>query len=743
MEKFIYLVNSTKFPFCRQLDEMDCGPTCLRMVAKHYGKSYSLQKLREKCSITREGVSILGISDAAESIGFRTLGAKISFEKLAQEVPLPCIIHWNQNHFVVVYKISKLKIYVADPAIGLISYSKGEFIKGWLSPKDSNSESGAVLLLEPTTAFFESEEEENSAKTSLRYLFSYLKDYRKLIVQLFFGLFLASLIQLFFPFLAQSVVDVGINTKNINFIYLVLAGQLTLIFSRTAVDFMRRWILLHLSIRINISIISDFLIKLMQLPIPFFNQKMIGDILRRVEDHSRIERFFSSSALNIIFSFFNVIVFGIVLAIYSIPIFLIFFGGSLVYVSYIILFMRRRKELDQKRFSQLSKTQTHLIQLIQGIQEIRLNNYERAKRWEWERGQAKLFKVNMLAARLQQYQEAGSILINELKSLLITFMAAEAVIDGSMTLGMMLASQYIIGQLSWPINEFIHFMYEYQDAKISLERISEIRETKNEEDGNYNINEYSVLSEKNDLPDLIIKSLSFQYDGYSSKVLDSINISIPYGKITAIVGSSGSGKTTLLKLLLKFYSPTEGSIYLNGLNLSSVKNSSWREKCGSVMQDGFIFSDTVADNITLSDGEIDFARLNQAVKIANIADFIETMPLKYQTRLGGVGTKLSHGQAQRLLIARAVYKYPDYLFFDEATSALDANNEKVIMENLEEFFKGRTVVIIAHRLSTVKNADQIVVLEKGKVVETGNHSGLIERRGYYYELVKNQLDLGN
>ena len=724
---------------------MDCGPTCLRMIAKHYGKTFSLQKLREKCFITREGVSILGISDAAEAIGFRTLGVKISFEKLVQEASLPCIVHWNQNHFITVHRITKKSVEVADPAIGLISYTTEEFVRGWQSPGENGYGKGVALLLEPTPLFYETEREpEEVKKTSIIYLFSYLRSYRKFIVQLFIGLLLGSLIQLIFPFLTQSVVDVGINTRNLNFIYLILFGQLMLIFSRTAVDFIRRWILLHLSTRINISIISDFLIKLMQLPIPFFNQKMIGDLLRRIEDHSRIERFLSSSSLNIIFSFFNIIVFGIVLAIYNVPIFLLFFGGSSLYVLYVIFFMKKRKELDYKRFNQLSETQTNLIQLIQGIQEIKLNNYEKQKRWEWERGQAKLFKVTMSGMRLQQYQEAGSLLINELKNVVITFMAAQAVITGAMTFGMMLASQYIIGQLTAPIHEFINFLREYQDAKISLERIGEIHQSKNEEENSNpdDINLLLVQREKR-RSDIKIESLSFQYDPHSPKVLDRINVHIPYGKITAIVGASGSGKTTLLKLLLKFYSPTEGAIYLDDLDLKNFRSSVWRRKCGVVMQDGFIFSDTIMRNIALADEEIDYAKLQHAVKVANIGEFVESLALKYHTKMGDVGNGLSQGQKQRLLIARAVYKDPQYLFFDEATSALDANNEKVIMRNLDEFFKDRTVVVIAHRLSTVRNADQIIVLDKGKIVEAGNHTKLTESKGPYYELVKNQLELGN
>jgi ATP-binding cassette subfamily B protein len=717
---------------------MDCGPSCLRMIAKHYGKNYSLQKLREKCSIGREGVSVLAISDAAEAIGFRTLGVKVPMDKLLSEMPLPCIAHWNQNHFVVVYKANEKTIRVADPAFGLINYSRDEFAKGWLADKTTSNASGVLLLLEPSPIFYETEDTGGEKKSSFSFLLSYLRPYRRLFGQLFLGLLLGSLLQLIFPFLTQSVVDVGINTRNINFIYLVLTGQLMLIFSRAAVDFIRRWILLHLSTRINVSIISDFLIKLMKLPIPFFSQKMIGDLLRRMEDHARIERFLSSSSLNIIFSFFNVIAFGAVLAIYSVPIFLVFFAGSAAYVVFVMLFMKQREVLDYKRFDQLSTNQTGVIQLIQGIQEIKLNNYEKLKRWEWERGQASLFKITMSSMRLQQYQEVGSLLINEVKNVTITFMAAQAVVNGSMTIGMMLASQYIVGQLTAPVNDFINFLREYQDAKISLERITEIHEVKNEES---HIERLTLTAHTKG--DLRIKSLSFQYDPYSPVVLDNIALQIPHGKVTAIVGASGSGKTTLLKLLLKFYAPSSGSIILGDFDLKNMKSVEWRKKCGVVMQDGFIFSDSIMRNIALSDEEIDYDKLRNAVRVANIGEFIESLPLKHQTKLGDVGIGMSQGQKQRLLIARAVYKDPEYLFFDEATSALDANNERTIIKNLDEFFKNRTVVIIAHRLSTVKNADQIIVLDKGKIAETGNHVGLTASRGSYFELVKNQLELGN
>ncbi len=732
-----------KFPFYSQLDQIDCGPTCLKMIAKYHGKLFSLNELRTKSFITREGVSLLGISEAAEAIGFRTIGVKLPFDKMVVDAPLPCIVHWNQSHFAVLYKIKKNKISVADPAAGLITYSKEEFLKSWLSTSTNGSGVGIALLLEPTPAFYETEvATEKNTKLGFYYLFGYLKTYRRFIVQLLIGLLLGSLIQLILPFLTQSIVDVGINTRNTPFIYIVLAAQLMLIFSRTVAEFIRRWILLHLSTRINLSIISDFLIKLMQLPMSFFDSKKIGDILQRIEDHSRIEQFLSSSSLSILFSFFNLIIFGVVLALYSIPIFLIFFGGSAIYIVFVLFFLKVRKELDYKRFNELSRNRSSLIQLVNGMQEIKLNNCERNKRWEWERIQAKLFKLSVSSTRVQQWQEGGSTLINELKNIFITFTAATAVISGSMTLGMMLAVQYIIGQLNVPINEFVNFIRELQDARISLDRIGEIRSLENEEKPNNNLLvDFSANGKGHDLR---FEKVSLQYEGpHSPKALDKIDLTIEEGKVTAIVGASGSGKTTLLKLLLKYYPPTEGKILLGNTDLINKSSREWRSQCGTVMQDGYIFSDTIANNISVSDEEMDVKKLLNAVHVANIQGFIEELPLGYNTKIGADGPGISAGQRQRMLIARAVYRNPHYLFFDEATSALDANNEKVIMENLDEFFKGRTVVVIAHRLSTVKNANKIVVLEGGRVVEEGSHTELTATKGKYFELVKNQLELGS
>jgi ATP-binding cassette, subfamily B, bacterial len=725
------------FPFVKQLDAMDCGPTSLCMIAKYYGKTYTQQTLRERCYITREGVSMLGTSDAAESIGMRTMGVRISFDKLAEEAVLPCIAHWKQNHFIVVYKIKKDIVYVADPAHGLVKYTKQEFLSGWASTKKEGEDQGLCLLMEPTPDFYKAEDESLN-KSSFKFLFSYLRPYKRFLLQLALGLLAGSGLQLVFPFLTQAIVDYGINNRDISFITLILVAQLALFLGRTSIEFIRSWILLHISTRINISLISDFLIKLMKLPIGFFDTKMIGDIMQRIGDHTRIENFLTTSTLNILFSLINMVIFGFVLAIYDMRIFTIFMVGSVLYFFWIYLFMKKRRELDFKRFAQLSDNQSNLIQIIMGMQEIKLNNCEKQKRWEWERIQAKLFRVNIKSLSLSQYQQIGSIFINQTKNIFISFFAAKAVIDGDMTLGMMLAVQYIIGQLSSPIEQLIGFMQTTQDAKISLERLGEIHKKQDEE----NVDEPKVTILPQD-KSINITNLTFQYEGpHSESVLKDLNLVIPESKVTAIVGVSGSGKTTLIKLLLGFYGPTKGEIKVGDIDLRNISSRMWRQKIGVVMQDGYIFSDTIAKNIGISDEIIDKKRLLEATRIANVQEFVDSLPLGFNTKIGQEGHGLSQGQKQRILIARAAYSNPDYLFFDEATNALDANNERSIMENLEEFFKGRTVIVVAHRLSTVKHADQIVVLDKGKMTEKGTHRELTELKGAYFNLVKNQLELG-
>lgn len=725
------------FPHYIQHDAMDCGPTCLRMVAAYYGKRYSLEGLREKSFITREGVSMLGISEAAEKIGFRSICVQVGYEKL-QEAPLPCIIHWNQQHFVVVYKLNDKHVWVADPGAGKLKYTKEEFCNCWLSSRKNEEDTGVALLLEPTPEFYTIEDEGDEVnRKGFSFLYSYLRPYRGLVGQLLLGLLLGSMIQLMLPFLTQSVVDFGINNQNLGFIYLVLIAQLMLSFSSSAVDFIRGWILLHLGTRINIALISDFLIKLMKMPIAYFDSKMTGDILQRINDHKRIQDFLTGSSLSVIFSVFNIIIFGIVLLVYSGMIFLIFMGGSTLYVTYVWLFMKKRAELDHKRFAQQSANQSTVVQLVNGMQEIKLSACEQQKRWEWERIQAKLFKVNIKSLALRQYQDSGAVLINQSKNLLITALVASLVVKGEMTLGMMLSVQYIIGQLNSPVNELIAFARDMQDARLSMDRLSEVRDKPDEEAPTR-----ELLREIPEGKEIRLQNLNFKYDPLSEyPTLDDINLVIPPGKQTAIVGMSGSGKTTLVKLLLGFYPPASGDIFIGDTPLGSYSIREWRKRCGVVMQDGFIFSDSIAGNIAPGVEHIDKKRLRHAAEVANIHDFIEELPLAYNTKIGQEGHGLSQGQKQRILIARAVYKGPEFIFFDEATNALDANNERTIMNNLQTFFKGRTSVVVAHRLSTVRNAEQIIVIEQGRIAETGTHEALIALEGRYYKLVKNQLEL--
>ena len=737
------------FPLYQQLDSMDCGPTCLRMIAKYYGRSYTLQNLREKSFITREGVSMLGISDAAESIGMHTQGVRITVEQLIEDVPLPCILHWNQKHFVVLYKVRKKnsQFHIADPSGQKYVMNREEFCRCWHSSKNQGKDTGTTLILQPSPDFYKNEDDKEKQERNLSHFFRYLFPYKSQIFQLIVGMLIGSVLAMIFPFLTQAVVDQGIGNSNLPFITLILIAQLVLSVTQMGVTFLQNWITLHTNTRVSIALISDFLTKLMKLPLRFFDAKNIGDIMQRIGDHSRIQGFMTGTTLTTLFSFFNFFIFALILAYYNLQILIVFLVGNSLYVAWILFFMRYRRKLDYKRFTQSSANQSNLVQLVTGMQEIKLNNCEKQQRWKWERIQVKLFKISIESMALGQYQQLGSIFFNQTTGLLISFLSAKAVVEGNITLGMMMSISYIIGQLSGPIGQVIGFAQSLQDAKISLERLNEVHNKEDEDTSpdpskGGECREYIVKIPEDKT--IKIEDLSFSYDGAERDyVLENLNLKIPQNKVTAIVGASGSGKTTVIKLLLGFYEPIKGKITVGNTLLNEINPHLWRSKTGAVMQDGFIFSDTIAANIAVGIEDVDKERLLDAVETANIKEFIEELPLKYNTKIGMEGKGVSQGQRQRLLIARAVYKNPDFLFLDEATNSLDANNERQILDNLNRFYEGKTVVIVAHRLSTVQNADNIIVLEKGKVIEEGTHSELTAKRGAYYELVRNQLELGS
>jgi len=723
-----------KFPFEYQLDSMDCGPACLKMICKYFGRYYSLPYLRDLCGITREGISFLDLSYGAEKVGLHTLAIKSDIKMLHEKVPLPCIIHWKNSHFIVVYRTSKQKIFVSDPAKGLLSYSHKEFKEGWYK---KGEEVGAILAIEPMSDFLRRDTEERTErKKTLGNVLAYFLPYRKNFITIMVIMLVATALQGLLPFISKAVIDVGIQTHDLNFINLVLVANIIIIISVTLSGAIRDWLLLHITSRVNIALISDYLIKLMQLPVTFFENKMIGDILQRAQDHERIRSFIMNNSLNLIFSSLTFVIFSIILLIYNTTIFIVFLAGSILYIAWILAFLKIRKKLDWEYFALISRNQSYWVETVGAIQDIKINNYEKQKRWKWEDIQAKLYKVNLRVLNVTNMQNMGAQFIQSIKNLFITFHCAGAVINGEITFGVMISTQFIIGMLNTPLTQFIGFIISAQYAKISFLRINEIHQLNNEED--------KIVTNNLNIPahnGLILKNISFQYTPNAPFVLKQINLFIPEGKMTAIVGSSGSGKSTLLKLLLRLYNPSFGEILIGNLNLSNLSLREWRAHCGVVMQDGKIFNDTILNNITLDDEKIDYNRLKKAVQIARIAYEIEQLPQGYQTKIGEVGRGLSGGQKQRLLIARALYKNPSFLFLDEATNALDAINEHKIVQALNHAFEKRTVIVIAHRLSTIMNADQIVVLKDGIIIEIGNHKKLMEKKGHYFDLVNKQMGI--
>ena len=733
-----------KFPHYTQLDGMDCGPACLRIIAAHYGKKYSLSYIRQLCHVTREGVSILGLRDAAESIGINLIANEITWQELQKEVDLPCVLYVNQQHFIVIYCIKRKKkhtyIYVSDPSVGLLEYTEDQFLKMWIQPSSTQDDNlGIALTVDVMPVFYKHKEPNCHKHIDLSYLITYIHPYRKYISVMGIAMLLGSILSVLFPFLTQAVVDIGIGTVDLHLIIVILFAQIMLVIGKMVSDFISNWIALHLTVRISITLVSDFLNKLMRLPIAFFDTRKVGDIIQRIEDHNRIQLFLTTTLLGVVMGVILLVVYSAIMICYNWSIFLIFLFGSILYVVWVLLFMSKRKKLDYIRFKESAANQNSIIQLITGMLDIKLNNCEQQKRRDWEEIQSKLYQVSIKGLAIGQAQYFGGGLIEQMKNVIISFMAAKLVIDGNMTLGMMMAIQYIIGQLNAPVAQFISFAQEFQDAQISMERLGEIH-TQEDED----VRDANKLNQIPCGAIIEFRSVSFQYDGpKSAKVLNNINICFPANKTTAIVGTSGSGKTTLLKLFLGFYEPTGGQIFINGEQLANYNCRSWRAQCGVVMQDGYIFSDTIAKNIAVSDKIPNTNRVEAAAEIAHICDFINSLPLKYNTIVGAEGQGLSSGQKQRILIARAAYKDAAYLLLDEATNSLDANNERSIMKKLEELFHNKTVIIVAHRLSTVKNADCIIVLDEGIIVEQGTHIQLVNNGGYYYNLIKNQLDLGH
>ncbi|KUJ61081.1 ABC transporter ATP-binding protein [Flavobacteriaceae bacterium CRH] len=728
------------FQFKHQHDKMDCGPACLSMIASYYGKNYSLKYLKENSFITREGVSLSGIREAANGVGLDTYSLKVKLNELIERKEFfPCILHWNQNHFVVLRKITKsffsnkYYFHIADPAHGLMKISEEFFLKSWYS--DDNN--GVALFLLPTEEFVNKDPIVED-KISIKQLFPFLYPHKNKFIGIFFLLLAGSLLTLAFPFLTQKLIDNGVNAKDMNYILLILSVQLAVFLGSISIDVIRNWLMLYVGSHLSISIISDFIKKILQLPIKFFDTKRRGDFIQRIQDNERIEEFLTSQSLTTFFSIITFIVFFGVFLYYDYRIFLVYIALTIISLSWSFYWLKKRKILDYYRFQQRSEDQESIYEIINGLTEMKLNKFEDFKLREWESIQQKLFKINLRVLRIDQFQLSGFEFISQIKNILVTFLAASYVVNGTMTLGQLLGVSYIIGQMNSPIQQLVMFFRSFQDAKLSLERLNEVQNHPTE----YIENQEEIS--KKDRFFIDIKKVSFQYEGPKSPyVLKDIDFTIPDSKITAIVGASGSGKTTLLKLLLKFYEPTNGEIYVNSKKINSISARSLRDNCGVVMQDGFIFSDTIERNIATGDEFVNKERLLMAVKIANIESFISSLPLGYNTKIGASGNGLSGGQKQRILIARAVYKNPHYIFFDEATSALDAENEKIIHDNLQQFFKGKTVLIIAHRLSTVKNADQIIVLNKGEIAEIGNHKELVANKSDYFNLVKNQLELGN
>lgn len=722
------------YPLYRQLDSKDCGPTCLRMVARFYGRKLSPDYARSLCGTGRSGSTLLALSEAAEAIGMRTAGVRLTWEELVYKVDLPCILMWRDRHYVVCYRIVGEKVILGDPAAGILKYSRDVFLRNW----KGDSDKGIALLMSPGEEFREDTDDGGRPRITFRSLLRYLTPYTRQVIQIVSAILLGSLLNFIFPFLTQFVVDIGIPERDLTFIILILIAQFVLMFGRTANDLIKNWLMLHVTVRISLSLIKDFLSRMMRLPIAFFDSRLTGDLIQRINDFDRIQRFLTGSLISMSMALIALLVYGGVLLSYSSTVLCIFLTGSILYILWILLFLRQRKKLDYMRFQELAGSQSNVIQLIHGMQEIKLNNCGERKRKEWEDIQIRLFRISLKGMSLTQAQTLGGTFIDQAKNILMSFAAAYSVVRGDMTLGMMMALQYVIGQMNAPIYELVGFIQQTQDTAISLERLNDINSLTDEQE-----QRSGTEAEIPRSADIGIRDVTFRYGGpRSPAVLRGISLNIEAGKTTAIVGVSGSGKSTLLKLILGFYAPSSGQITLGGKDLSGHSIKAWRQACGTVMQEGFIFSDSIAGNISVSDDTPDMQRIQYALRTAMLDEFVNSLPQKERTEIGEDGLNLSVGQKQRVLIARAIYKNAPYLILDEATNSLDANNERLIQSSLDGFYKDRTVIVVAHRLSTVRNADKIVVMDRGRIVEEGRHEDLIRRKGHYYHLVINQLELG-
>ena len=720
-----------RFPVDYQMDSQDCGPACLKIIAKYFGRFYSLQYLRDRCGITKQGVSLENLSTGAESLGLRTLAIKCTLDDIINKIPFPAILFWRDSHFIVVYHANKKYIWVSDPAKGRIKYTHEDFKAGWYKKGETL---GVLLAIEPTIDFKRSKVEKEIEKNSFISILRYFIPYKNSFATIFFIMLVVTLLQGMLPFISKAVIDVGIKSSDINFINMVLIGNISILVSITIFNVIRDWILMHITSRVNIALISDYLIKLMKLPVTFFENKLLGDILQRARDHERIRNFIMNNSLSLIFSILTFIIFGIILLTYNPIIFYIFLGGSILYVAWVLLFLRIRKRLDWEYFELVSQDQSYWVETVSAIQDIKIYNYERYRRWKWEEIQARLYKVNKRVLNITNMQKLGAQFIANIKNMAIVFFCASAVIKGDITFGIMISTQFIIGMLNGPLTQFISFIVSAQYAKISFLRMNEIKQLKDEEEL-LSIGTTSILPEKRDIT---LSNIIFQYSPNSPVVLKNIFLTIPQNKITAIVGGSGSGKSTLLKLLVRLYKPTAGEIKMGNMNIASINLHTWRNMCGVVMQDGKLFNDTILANIVLDDEHIDYERLHKVCRMAQIAKEINGMPKGYETMIGERGRGISGGQKQRLLIARALYKEPDFLFLEEATNSLEVINEKKIVEALNAAFKDRTVIVVAHRLSTIRNVDQIIVLHQGRIAEIGNHENLMTKKGEYFKLVSSQ-----